>query len=194
MTGWLTNKRVTVIGAGEVAVLIADALAAAGGDVVRASAWSDGVDLIAADALVLTGAPATLGAAIQMDIGAWRSQHSDDLDGRFLATAAFARAAIAAGRPGSVLMIAPRDGDAARATVNGALDNLVKSLAVEWARDGIRVNAVVSRLIAPDGGVSAGARTALGGLAAWLLGDYAVYVSGSIMGIDENGDMPHSPI
>lgn len=45
---------------------------------------------------------------------------------------------------------------------------------VEWARDGIRVNSVLTR----DTGDT------LGNLAAYLVSDYAAYVTGAVIGID----------
>ena len=60
------------------------------------------------------------------------------------------------------------------AAAAGALGNLTKTLGVEWARDGIRVNSILTR----DAG------STLGNLAAYLVSDYAAYVTGAVMGID----------
>jgi NAD(P)-dependent dehydrogenase (short-subunit alcohol dehydrogenase family) len=176
VNGLLTGKRARVCGTGQAANLVAAALIAAGAELA---------DTFDCDALVHCGVARTTVEATAMDLDAWRAALSDDLDDRFLKTAEFARACFAAGRPGSVLMVAPAKGDAATATGHGALDNLVKSLAVEWARDGVRTNAIVSRKIHLDGAVAPGAKAALGHLVTWLLSDYAVYVSGGVMGLDE---------
>ena len=61
----------------------------------------------------------------------------------------------------------------------------MKTLAVEWARDGIRVNAIASRACEPGGLGDPAVRVSLGHLAAYLASDYAAYVSGMVMGIDE---------
>src|SRR3546814_4101 len=81
----------------------------------------------------------------------------------------------ARGQGGAILFVgAPEQAlGADHAAAAGALGNLTKTLGVEWARDGIRVNAVLTR--------SAG--DTLGHLAAYLVGDYAAYVTGAVMGI-----------
>jgi NAD(P)-dependent dehydrogenase (short-subunit alcohol dehydrogenase family) len=179
VNGLLAGKRARLCGTGETASLVAAALTAAGAELT---------DTFECDALVHCSVARTAVEATAMDLDEWRAALSDDLDDRFLKTTEFARACFAAGRPGSVLMVAPAHGDAAIATGHGALDNLVKSLAVEWARDGVRTNAIVSRKIYLDGGVAPGAKAALGHLVSWLLSDYAVYVSGCVMGLDETGN------
>jgi NAD(P)-dependent dehydrogenase (short-subunit alcohol dehydrogenase family) len=188
MTGWLAGRRVLVIGGGNAADVVLAAGAAAGATCDQQAEWHDAIDMTGVDALVHAGVPAPPAAAVATDLAAWRAAHSADLDGRFLATAALARAALAARRPAVVLMLAPAAGDIARMTANGGIDNLVKSLAVEWARDGIRINAIISRHIAADGAVAPAAQATLGHLATWLLSDFAGYVSGSIIGIDETAD------
>ncbi len=185
MSGWLQGKRVLVLGTGEAAEIVAAAVAASGAECRRAEAWDDTVNRPDDDALVHAGVASRWRAAVDTDLAAWRASQSANLDSRFLATAAFFRNCAAAKRPGSVLMLAAAEGDAARATANGALDNLVKSLAVEWARDGVRTNAIMSRQIGQDNSVADGARAALGNLAVWLLSDFAGYVNGTVTGIDE---------
>jgi NAD(P)-dependent dehydrogenase (short-subunit alcohol dehydrogenase family) len=177
VTGLLQGKIVAIRGRCEAATVVADAVRAAGSDV------SD--DLEHADALVHCGSPQAEPAAIAMNLDRWRAAHSDDLDPRFLDTAEFARGRLAARRPGAVLFVAPAGPGAARITANGAVDNLTKSLAVEWARDGLRVNMICTRRIAADGRIEANARGPLGALATYLLSDIAGYVSGCVMGIDE---------
>ena len=60
-----------------------------------------------------------------------------------------------------------------QAAAAGALGNLTKTLGVEWARDGIRVNAVLTLARGET----------LGNLVAYLASDYAAYVTGAIMGV-----------
>lgn len=194
MTGWLAEKSLLVIGTGEDADIVAAAGRAAGATVRQDCVWRDTIAMDDVDLLVLAGIFSGSTRAVDVDLEGWRQGLSGDIDGRFLATAAFARACLATRRPGVVLMLVPAAGDAARATANAAIDNLVKSLAVEWARDDIRINAVISRRIAADGRVDAAAHAALGNLATWLLSDFAGYVSGSAMGIDETADASHSVI
>jgi NAD(P)-dependent dehydrogenase (short-subunit alcohol dehydrogenase family) len=163
-TRWLAGKRVRMIGAHSAT---ADALIAAGGTIV-----AEGV----ADILVHVAASATVEPMHLLSHDAWRAAMASGLDDRFLAIAAFAAQHREAQTPGSVLLIgAPEQGHGvAQAAAAGALGNLVKTLAVEWARDGIRVNAILT-----DGG-----SVATGNLAAYLVSDYAAYVTGAVMGMD----------
>ena len=185
MNDWLTGKNVLVVGSGDVAATAAAAVRAAGATCHAAAVWVDATAPSDLDALVHAGHSWNAGSANTLSRDGWHATQSADIDGRFLAAAEFARRRFAAGRPGSILMLAPAAGDVARLTANGAIENLVKSLAVEWARDGVRTNAIMSRTIGADGKGAEAARAALGNLVVWLLGDYAVYVNGSIMGIDE---------
>ena len=187
MSGLLAGKRVLVLGGGDVATVMTEALAKAGAQCGHAAVWDDARAAPDLDAIVHTGVFVAESAATAMGLDDWRAGHSADLDQRFFAAAGFARRCLAAGRAGSILMLGAKGGGAARATVNGALDNLVKTLSVEWARDGIRTNAVITRQIGPDGVVAPGAVAALGNLAAWLLSDYSPYVNGCVMGVDETG-------
>jgi hypothetical protein len=63
-----------------------------------------------------------------------------------------------------------------QAAAAGALGNLTKTLGVEWARDGIRVNAILTH----------SKNATLGNLAAYLLSDYAAYITGAVIGIDSD--------
>lgn len=62
-----------------------------------------------------------------------------DLDGAFVVTRAVASAWIAAAGGGKVVLVAPREDPAVRA----ALENLARTLSVEWARFGIRPTAIL---------------------------------------------------
>lgn len=194
---WLTGRRALVVGDGEAVAAVADAIAAAGGSVRRAPA--DLVDLPAieqvfdegeVDLLVHAGTrlPSDPPEAISLD--EWRASFSADIDGRFLFSAAFARRIIGdPERHGAILLLMPPfrvdAGRAAAGTAHGALDNLVKSLAVEWARDGIRINAIASRSVPDFAERGAEEQAGLCHLSTWLLSDYAAYMTGTVAGIDE---------
>src|SRR3546814_12446658 len=81
----------------------------------------------------------------------------------------------ARGQGGAILFVgAPEQAlGADQAAAAGALGNLTKTLGVEWARDGIRVNTILTH------------RTdeTLGHPAASLASDYAAYVTGAVVGI-----------
>ena len=185
MKALLAGKRVLVLGMGEVADVVAAALDGVGATCGQAHAWDETAPSADLDAVVHVGVAKAAAPATALDLAGWRAAQSDDLDDRFFAAAGFARRCFAGKRGGSILMLSPAHGGAARASVNGALDNLVKSLGAEWARDGVRTNAVITRRIKADGTVDPGARRALGALSAWLLSDYSSYVNGCVMGVDE---------
>jgi NAD(P)-dependent dehydrogenase (short-subunit alcohol dehydrogenase family) len=183
---WLAGRRALVVGgSGAVAQSLSTfGAVVVGGDpgAVDAAAVAAAFALAEArveggiDILVHGGTQAGQAAAETVSLDAWRASFSADIDGRFLYAAEFARRRLEAGRPGAILLLMPAfragPGLAAAATAHGALDNLVKSLAVEWARDGIRVNAIA-------------ASATQGNLAAYLVSDYAAYVTGCVMGVDE---------
>jgi NAD(P)-dependent dehydrogenase (short-subunit alcohol dehydrogenase family) len=195
---WLEGKRALVVGAGAAVDAVAEALAAHGADVAKLPAAIDELAVTAllaeaqaqlkgsVDLLVHAGVTPRAQPALDMRMNDWRANVSADLDSRFLTMAAFARQRIAAQAPGSVLLLMAPAGsvDAGAGTINGTLENLVKSLAVEWARDGIRVNAIASRHAMP-GGSDAVALQSLGHLAAYMLSDYGAYITGTTSGVDE---------
>jgi NAD(P)-dependent dehydrogenase (short-subunit alcohol dehydrogenase family) len=202
MSGWLAGARLLQCGEGGAVRDVAESLAAAGARIYRSAIGPGGEDVIAQD---FDAAEAALGGSIDLllhggssftpsraesiDLAAWRASVSADIDRRFLQSAEFARRCIAARRYGSILYLMPglaqAPGRFEQATAYGALENLVKSLAVEWARDGIRINAIASRACEAAPGVDPALAGPLGNLSAYLLSDYAAYVSGTIMGVDE---------
>jgi NAD(P)-dependent dehydrogenase (short-subunit alcohol dehydrogenase family) len=182
---WLAGRRALVVGGGGVAEsLCRYGAIVAGGDpgavdtpaIADAFAWAEARLEGGIDILVHGGTQAGRAAPETVGLEDWRASFSADIDGRFLYAAEFVRRRLAAGQPGAILLLmpdpTPGPGRAAALTAHGALDNLVKSLAVEWARDGIRVNAIA-------------ASAAPGDLAAYLVSDYAAYVTGCVMSVDE---------
>lgn len=163
VNGWLKGKRARLIGASE---SIRTALERAGATTV-----SDGD----ADLLVHVADAPVRKLAHEIDHGEWRGVLDEGLDQRFLAAQAFAQGCRAAKSGGAVVFVgAPEQSlGSDHAAAAGALGNLVKTLGVEWARDGIRVNAILTRETGDT----------LGNLAAYLLSDYAAYVTGAVMGI-----------
>lgn len=162
MSGWLAGKRARLI---DVSDAVRAAVVAAGAAVTDA----DDADVLLHGA---AGAPAK--PAHLLDHAEWRAALDAGLDQRFHAVARFAAHCREQRRPGSALFIgAPEQGGgSAQAAAAGALGNLVKTLAVEWARDGVRINALLTNA---DG-------SSLGRFAAYLVSDYAAYVTGAVTG------------
>lgn len=168
MTGWLSGKTVCMIGEDDA---LAAALRDAGADVVGEGD---------SDCLVHV-ARATQALPIhEIDHADWRAALADGLDGRFEAAKLFNEAMRAGGRGGTILFVGSPEQQAGadQAAASGALGNLTKTLAVEWARDGIRVNSILTN----DRG------TAMANLATYLLSDYAAYVTGIVTGITLEDD------
>lgn len=165
--GWLDGRTARLVGESSA---IAKALETQGASLVA----EDDCDI-----LIHVAAPPPARPAHELSHAEWRASLDAGLDQRFLLTRDFAAARREAGRPGAVVYVgAPEQAFGAdQAAAAGALGNLTKTLAVEWARDGFRVNAVLTR--------SQG--EALGNLVAWLASDYAAYVTGAVMGV-EPGD------
>lgn len=90
------------------------------------------------------------GASRAIDTSAeeWRSIYDVNVHGLFAVAQAAARAMIAAEKGGSIINIAsitsfrPAAGSAAYASSKAAVAHLTKCLALDWARHGIRVNAL----------------------------------------------------
>ena len=161
--GWLAGKTARLVGESPA---IAAALTAQGAVLV-----SDGD----CDVLVhVVPAPADI-PAHEIAFEQWRATLDAGLDQRFLLAKDFAAARRAAGKGGAVVFVgAPEQAlGADQAAAGGGLGNLTKTLGVEWARDGIRVNTVQTH----ERGKT------LGNLVAYLASDYAAYVTGAVMGV-----------
>jgi len=76
-------------------------------------------------------------------------------------------------------------GVSALATSARGVQNLNQSLAVEWARDNIRSNVICTRLVDCASEDDGKQLASLGALAAYYCSDYAAYITGSSVGIDE---------
>ena len=163
MMGWLNGRRARLVG---------DSPAIAAALVAQGAKLTEGDDC---DVLVHVAPPPAVKPAHELSHAEWRVTLDHGLDECFRLAQAFAAQRRAAGRGGAVLFVgAPEQAlGSDHAAAAGALGNLTKTLGVEWARDGIRVNAILTTDTSET----------LGNLAAYLCSDYAAYVTGAIMGI-----------
>ena len=163
MSSWLQSRRVRLVGD---CPAIARAVTAQG-----AALATDGP----ADALIHVAAPPPCRPLHELSLAEWRATIDAGLDQRFLMAKAFAAERRAAGKGGAIVFVgAPEQAlGSDHAAAAGALGNLTKTLGVEWARDGIRVNTIHTGETGET----------LGNLAAYLISDYAAYVTGAVLGI-----------
>ena len=166
MQGWLTGKR---------ARLVSPPPAVRAAIVDRCATVED--DVAACDILVHAAPAPPYVAAHELQHAAWRATLDLGLDQRFLLAKAFAAGCRARGSGGAIVFIgAPEQAlGADHAAAGGALGNLVKTLGVEWARDGIRVNCIQTL----------DASATLGRLAAYLVSDYGAYITGAVLGVSQ---------
>jgi hypothetical protein len=75
--------------------------------------------------------------------GASAAGPRDVLDGAWLALRPAANAMIDAGEGGKLVLIAPPPSDAAAEAARGGVENLARTLSIEWARYGIRTAALL---------------------------------------------------
>lgn len=161
-----------------------------------------------ADHLVNCAIRMAPGPLIDLSGDEFRALLEVGLTGTFLASQAFARWAISAGRPGSIVNLSsiggrfPYSGAGAYSTVKGGTILLSQQMALEWAADGIRVNAVApghvetpltAYLQDPDVKRARSEATPLGRIGRsediaagilYLLSDEASYVTASVLDID----------
>ncbi len=185
-------------------------------DVRRPDTISSGFDAIEASlgpasVLVNNAAGNFEVTAEKMSPNAWRAVTQIVLDGTFFCSTEFARRRIAVGRPGAVLNISATyswtggPGASHSAAAKAGVNSLTQSLAVEWAPDGIRVNALApgmfphadmdehwgegreqrseSRARSIPGG-RVGRVRELGWAATYLCSPYAAYLTGHVMVLD----------
>jgi NAD(P)-dependent dehydrogenase (short-subunit alcohol dehydrogenase family) len=114
------------------------------------------------DVLVNNAGTALRKAAVQLPLEDWDKVVAVNMTGVFLCARAAARHMIAAGQGGAIVNMASIMGfsggglypNISYQTTKGAVVNMTRALAVEWAPNGIRVNAVAptyvrTRFIAP---------------------------------------------
>lgn len=164
MIDWLKGKTVQLAGAHPA---IEAALNAAGATLLPV--W--GTDIY----IHIASAPEHVPAHEQSH-KAWRQALDAGLDQRFLQANEFAKHCRDRGHGGAVLFVGTPEQAAGvdQAAAAGAIGNLTKTLGVEWARDGIRVNSILTHR----------SDETVGNLAAYLVSDYAAYVTGAVMGVD----------
>ncbi len=149
--------------------------------------------------------------AADMSPNAWRAVTRIVLDGTFFCSQELHRRCAAAGVPGAVCNILATQsftggpGMAHSSAAKAAVGNLTKTLAVEWAPDGIRVNALAPGLFPHDDmrddlkalrttGEQVDARRSpagrlgrlheLGWAVSWLCSPYAAFVTGHTLVVD----------
>ena len=124
-------------------------------DVTDASAVQAAFDTVTAQlgtptVLVTSAGITSWGPSVDVDPAEWQRVMDINLSGTFFACQSFARGLLRDGRPGSAILISSMSAQIvnipqAQASYNSskaAVSHLARSLAVEWARDGIRVNAI----------------------------------------------------
>ena len=162
------------------------------------------------DLLVNNAAGNFITPAEQLTPNGWNAVIGIVLNGTFYCSSAFARRAIAAKSGGSILNIIANyawtgaAGVVHSASAKAAVLAMTQTLAVEWARYGIRVNAMApgpvhtegaSAKLFPDENVQEGIRKTIplrrfasteeiAHAASYLLSDYASYVTGEAFVID----------
>src|SRR3954449_5507952 len=148
-------------------------------------------------------------AAADLSPNGWRAVERIVLDGTFFCSQELHRRAVAAGSDACIVNIATTaaltggPGMAHSAAAKAGVVSLTKTLAVEWAPDGIRVNAVAPGLFphddlpaaiqaARDPSVDASRQPAgrvgqpheLGWAVTWLASPYAAFVTGHVLVVD----------
>ena len=168
--GVLAGTAVVAAGAGELGVAVRERAVALGAAVVErvVDPWGEEVAFEgAADVLVYDGA-AVAGEGVQ-----------GVLDGAWLAIRPVATAAMIEHGGGLVVLLAPRPGGAVEEAARSGLENLARTLSVEWARFGVRPVAIlpgdatspaevaelVAFLASPAGGYYSGCAFTLGAAA-----------------------------
>lgn len=119
-------------------------------DAVESAVEQASGDLGLASILVTAAGITIWGDSTEVDPATWHKVLSVNLDGTFYVTQSFARRVLAAGRPASVIMISSMSGlvvnqpqfQASYGASKAAVSQLARSLAVEWAAAGVRVNAI----------------------------------------------------
>lgn len=141
--------------------------------------------------LVYADAPTPTASAETLSYEQWRDALTSSMDVRFFCTTEVARRCIADKRKGSVIHLTSKraeqakGGATAAAASAGGLLTLNMTLAVEWGRDNIRSNVVATRLLDSAEEGDSAQLSSLGALVSYYCSDYAAYITGSSIGIDE---------
>jgi NAD(P)-dependent dehydrogenase (short-subunit alcohol dehydrogenase family) len=151
--------------------------------------------------------------AEELSPNGWRSVVDIILDGTYLCSCELARRLVASGRPGAILNILATQaitggpGMVHTSAAKAGVDNLTKTLAVEWAPYGIRVNSLAPGMFYHENfreefatlrgdrtdfdSRSPGGRTGrtqeIGWLATYACSRYATYLSGHTLVLDGAG-------
>jgi NAD(P)-dependent dehydrogenase (short-subunit alcohol dehydrogenase family) len=137
--GLLDGSAIVVAGAGELGAAVAARAGALGASVSELAVDPSGDEPAfagAADVLVWDGAAAFASAG---DVDGVRAA----LDGAWLAVRPVARAAMIEAGGGRIVLLAPRPGGAGAAAARAGLENLARTLSVEWARFAVRPVAIL---------------------------------------------------
>jgi NAD(P)-dependent dehydrogenase (short-subunit alcohol dehydrogenase family) len=148
--------------------------------------------------------------AEDMSPNAWRTVVDITLNGTFLCAREFARRHLGAGTPGSIICVGASyawtggPGFAHSAAAKAGVDNMVKTLAVEWGPYGMQVNGLVPGMFphedmtadisdnldrtsdkdASQPALRVGRRHELGWAATFLASPYARFISGHTLVVD----------
>lgn len=115
------------------------------------AAFEQTVTILGTPEVLVTAAGVTVWTdAVDIDAEEWRRVMSVNLDGTFFAAQAFARRLVTSERSGSAILIGSMSGSIVNVpqhqtsynTSKAAVAHLAKSLAVEWAGHGVRVNSI----------------------------------------------------
>jgi 2-deoxy-D-gluconate 3-dehydrogenase len=159
------------------------------------------------DVLVCIVGQAAFVPTMEMSVEDWDLDHRRNLRYFFLVSQLVARGMIARGQPGAMVCITSIDGltsavsHASYGAAKAGLVNLVRTEASEWAKHGIRVNAIAPGSIAtprfPDNAESRertsrglipfkrrGTTDEIGKAALFLASDMASYVTGVTLSVD----------
>jgi NAD(P)-dependent dehydrogenase (short-subunit alcohol dehydrogenase family) len=130
-----------------------DAVRAYAMDVTDAASVADGFGQVAAelgvpDIVVNNAGTVRRGPSLELDEADWQAVLDVNLSGVFRVAQAAAREMVRARKPGSIINIASilglrvRTGVLPYTTSKAAVVQMTKALALEWAENGIRVNAI----------------------------------------------------